>query len=129
MLFYCFKCSNSSKNLRWNSVLNSPVIPGPGNGTSQLPRNELLRRSTRKSTRSRSGQQAAASGANMRYAGDLFTKVSIGRTKSFVKTGNQYNLQELFRELKVNLCLGFFNYCDWFVVTNRRLRLVAVSCR
>ena len=77
------------------------MIPGPGNGTSQLPRNELLRRSTRKSTRSRSGQQAAASGANMRYAGDLFTKVSIGRTKSFVKTGNQYNLQELFRELKV----------------------------
>ena len=37
----------------------------------------------------------------IRYNGDLFTKVSIGRTKSFVRPGNQqYNLQELFRELK-----------------------------
>ena len=77
---------------------------GPGTGssgtTAQLPRNELLRQSTRKSTRSRAGQHQP--GGNMRYGGtgDLFTKVSIGRTKSFVKTGNQYNLQELFRELK-----------------------------
>ena len=37
---------------------------------------------------------------NTKSSGDILTKVSIGRTKSFVKPGNQYNLQELFRELK-----------------------------
>merc|ERR1719397_2047803 len=36
----------------------------------------------------------------MKSSGDLFTKVSIGRTKSFARAGQQYNLQELFRELK-----------------------------
>ena len=59
-------------------------------------RSELGRQSARKSTRGKSGQAMG----NTKSNGDLFTKVSIGRTKSFVKTGNQYNLQELFRELK-----------------------------
>lgn len=76
-------------------VQNSKVGEG-SRQSGQLPRNELLRQSTRKSSRSKSGQTVG----NMKSSGDLFTKVSIGRTKSFVRTGNQYNLQELFRELK-----------------------------
>ena len=69
-----------------------------GRPASHLPpRSEMSRRSTRRqSTRARAGPGQTSA----RYNGDLFTKVSIGRTKSFVKTGNQYNLQELFRELK-----------------------------
>ena len=54
-----------------------------------LQRDEMGRQSSRR------GQEAGKA-----VSGDLLTKVSIGRTKSFVKTGNQYNLQELFRELK-----------------------------
>ena len=66
--------------------------------TRSTLRSDLSRHSTRKSTRSRPGGPGRPSPAP-RYNGDLFTKVSIGRTKSFVG-GNQYNLQELFRELK-----------------------------
>ena len=66
--------------------------------TRSTLRSDLSRHSTRKSTRSRPGGPGRP-GPAPRYNGDLFTKVSIGRTKSFVG-GNQYNLQELFRELK-----------------------------
>ena len=70
-----------------------------GDGSRQsghLLRSEFGRQSTRKSGRGKSDQIMG----NTKSNGDLFTKVAIGRTKSFVKTGNQYNLQELFRELK-----------------------------
>merc|ERR1711902_378407 len=32
--------------------------------------------------------------------GDVFTRVAIPRSKNFMNVNNQYNLQELFRELK-----------------------------
>merc|ERR1719400_2914835 len=70
--------------------------PADGFRQSGRYRSEFGRQSARKSTRGKSGQAMG----NTKSNGDLFTKVSIGRTKSFVKTGNQYNLQELFRELK-----------------------------
>ena len=72
------------------------IRPGDGFRQSGRHRSEFVRQSARKSTRGKSGQAMG----NTKSNGDLFTKVSIGRTKSFVKTGNQYNLQELFRELK-----------------------------
>ena len=89
-------------NRSYRSTRHRGAGPGGGVGQTQA-RTELIRQSTRKSTRSRGpGHPVTGNGAaNGRYQhGDLFTKVSIGRTKSFVKTGNQYNLQELFRELK-----------------------------
>ena len=48
----------------------------------------------------KSSRRAGHLDGGMAVSGDLLTKVAIGRTKSFVKTGNQYNLQELFKELK-----------------------------
>ena len=60
----------------------------------QIQREEFSRKSSRRMKSGGDMMGTANSG------GDLLTKVSIGRTKSFVKTGNQYNLQELFRELK-----------------------------
>ena len=94
---------SSTRSVRSNRSYRSTRQRGPGGGVGHTPRTELIRQSTRKSTRSRGpGHPVPGNGgATGRYQhGDLFTKVSIGRTKSFVKTGNQYNLQELFRELK-----------------------------
>ena len=41
--------------------------------------------------------------------GDIYTKVAMPRSKSFMKinhnhNGNQYNLQDLFKELKDQVC-------------------------
>ena len=86
---------SSTRSMRSNR--SSRRYPGTrGEATRQSGRfrqGEFSRQSTRKSSRN----QAMA---NSKASGDLFTKVQVGRTKSFVKTGNQYNLQELFRELK-----------------------------
>ena len=76
-----------------------------GGRTIQNSREEFTRQSTRRSSRARPAEGNSsianiASTASNTANGDVFTKVTIGRTKSFVKTGNQYNLQELFRELK-----------------------------
>merc|ERR1719397_1253607 len=91
----------SNRSMRGSRLQGSrPQSPGgrPADGFRQSGRyrREFGRQSARKSTRGKGGQAMG----NAKSNGDLFTKVSIGRTKSFVKTGNQYNLQELFRELK-----------------------------
>ena len=67
-----------------------------GQRTVQIQREEFGRRSSRRAKNVGGGDKLGAG----KPSGDLLTKVSIGRTKSFVKTGNQYNLQDLFRELK-----------------------------
>jgi hypothetical protein len=59
-----------------------------------------VRQSTRRSSKAIRPPQSNTNQSSTAVKGDVFTKVTIGRTKSFVKTGNQYNLQELFRELK-----------------------------
>jgi hypothetical protein len=94
------RSNRSSVRSRAGAKRQAGLAPRQPDGARQnghWARSEFGRQSTRKSGRGRSGQPAMG---NMKSNGDLFTKVSIGRTKSFVKTGNQYNLQELFRELK-----------------------------
>ncbi len=76
----------------------------------------FARRSTRKSAKKTAGAAGAAAAANLQNSpipygtqqahaavltgGDVYTRVAIPRSKSFMNVGSQYNLQELFRELK-----------------------------
>ncbi len=70
----------------------------------------FARRSTRKSGRRPNGQRQTPTAYSTQLAppqptpgfpgGDVYTRVAIPRSKSFMNVGSQYNLQELFRELK-----------------------------
>ena len=85
---------SSTRSVRSNrsNRSNRSARRRPGK-TVQIQRDDFVRQSSRR-------MKTADSMGTNKSSGDLLTKVSIGRTKSFVKTGNQYNLQELFRELK-----------------------------
>ena len=72
---------------------------------SPLARNDS-RRSSRRSTAAAAARNTMAT-SSKRYSqgsrpqsGDVYTRVAIPRSKSFMNVNNQYNLQELFRELK-----------------------------
>jgi hypothetical protein len=76
---------------------------------TSINRSELARKSARRSTRRRveDGMPAYAQSNKSLMAdqstskqGDLYTKVAMPRSKSFMNVSSQYNLQELFRELK-----------------------------
>ena len=61
---------------------------------------DFSRRSTRKSGRRSKSSANLLSTTSQQQQGDLYTRVAIPRSKSFMNVNSQYNLQELFRELK-----------------------------
>merc|ERR1712012_746042 len=72
-------------------------------GTS-LSRNDS-RRSSRRSTAAAVARAKVASSRGFapltpKQSGDVYTRVAMPRSKSFMNVNNQYNLQELFKELK-----------------------------
>ena len=62
-------------------------------------RGDLARRSARRSSRRKIGKTPGFMNGNTAN-GDVYTRVAIPRSKSFMNVNNQYNLQELFKELK-----------------------------
>ena len=61
---------------------------------ASLRKNGSIRKSVR--TRTITGEPKGKE----RLGGDIYTKVAIPRSKSFMNVNGQYNLQELFKELR-----------------------------
>ena len=74
-----------------NSSNNNPN----GSSSSSFVRKSSIRKSGRYGVHQSSNN---ISSSNNR--GDVYTRVAIPRSKSFMNVNSQYNLQELFRELK-----------------------------
>ena len=62
-------------------------------------RGDFARRSARRSSRRKVNKTPGFMNGNTAN-GDVYTRVAIPRSKSFMNVNNQYNLQELFKELK-----------------------------
>ncbi len=76
------------------SVTVDPIRrSGRGLSRNDSGRTDLSRRSTRRKKEVTASTPAIPQG-------DVYTRVAIPRSKSFMNVGSQYNLQELFRELK-----------------------------
>jgi hypothetical protein len=108
----------SNRSTRSNGRKRTPAA-GSGQNISFVP-DQPFRRSNTRIGRSDSGRKsefgrrssrrgtAAETGGGSRdlapppsgMKGDVYTRVAIPRSKSFMNVSSQYNLQELFRELK-----------------------------
>ena len=82
---------------------SQPSRPVSRAGTS-LSRNDS-RRSSRRSTAAAVARAKVASSRGFapqppKQSGDVYTRVAMPRSKSFMNVNNHYNLQELFKELK-----------------------------
>ena len=76
------KSNRSNKSNKSGRRRNDPITGASRRG--QMSRDDLGRKSSRRPT---------AAFQQSEVKGDILTKVTIGRTKSFAKTNNQYNLQ------------------------------------
>ena len=101
------RSNKSKRTVTYDPTRRSTRLGRTDSARKSMSRSELARKSARKSARTKEIPPYAQPHKNLMSSeakggkqGDLYTRVAIPRSKSFMNVNSQYNLQELFRELK-----------------------------